>query len=498
MALAEEPQASSQTHESDGQLVAVESSNSRFPVSALTLRQREIAGLLARGLANAEIAQQLVLTRGTVANHVASILQRLELESRTQIAAWAVEHGLHGGQDRLLTTLEELLEMRPTTLAEAMDQAANLVSEALSAEKVDAFVHDETTATLVAIGVSATLLGQRQRASGLDRQAVANGGRAAQVFLSGQAHIDGDVQKDEEELPGIRRGLNVRSQIAVPLMAGDVRRGVLTAQSTQPDFFAQRDLLFLQAVSRWVGSVLQRLELAEGNEAAAREQGRRLAAEELVTVIAHDLRNHLAPILGRVDLLQRRANRQKQAWMLRDTAEIRKAIERLGRLISDLLDVARIDQGLFEVLPESMDLAVLVSEAAEALQVPCTRIEVDTASELRVVADPARLRQAVENLLANAVQHAPRGTTVSVRVAHQESVPQPTALVAITDHGPGIEPAILPRLFERFARSSNSNGLGIGLFVARRIVEAHGGRLEVTSSNQDGTQFRLSLPVEPV
>jgi signal transduction histidine kinase len=87
---------------------------------------------------------------------------------------------------------------------------------------------------------------------------------------------------------------------------------------------------------------------------------------------------------------------------------------------------------------------------------------------------------------------------VNVRVGHQESVPQPTALVAITDHGAGIDPAILPRLFERFARSSNSKGLGIGLFVARRIAEAHGGRLEVTSSNEDGTQFRLSLPAEPV
>jgi two-component system OmpR family sensor kinase len=500
MALAEEPQASSHIDQVDGQLVTAESSNSRFLVSALTPRQREIAGLLARGLANAEIAQQLVLTRGTVANHVASILQRLELESRTQIAAWAVEHGLHGGQDRLLTTLEGLLEMQPTTLKEAMDQAANLVSEALSAEKVDAFVHDEATATLVAVGVSATPLGQRQRASGLDRLAIANGGRAAQVFLSGQAHIDGDVEKDEEELIGIRRGLNVRSQIAVPLMTGDVRRGVVTAQSTQPDFFAQRDLLFLQAVSRWVGSTVQRLELAEANAAAARERGRRVAAEELVTIIAHDLRNHLAPIRGRVDLLHRRANCQNldQTWVVRDVAELRKAIDRLGRLITDLLDVARIDQGLFEIMPEPMDLAALVSESAEALEVPTTRIEVLTAPELRVVADPARVRQAVENLLANAVQHAPPGTTVNVRVGHQESVPQPTALVAITDYGPGIDPALLPRLFERFARSSNSNGLGIGLFVARQIAEAHGGRLEVTSSGKDGTQFRLSLPAEPI
>jgi signal transduction histidine kinase len=83
-------------------------------------------------------------------------------------------------------------------------------------------------------------------------------------------------------------------------------------------------------------------------------------------------------------------------------------------------------------------------------------------------------------------------------VANEESAPRPTALVVITDHGPGIDPTLLPHLFERFARSSNSHGLGIGLFVARQIAEAHGGRVDVTSSSHNGTQFRLLLPAEPV
>jgi DNA-binding CsgD family transcriptional regulator len=322
--------------------------NGHFPVAVLTPRQREIAGLLARGLANAQIAQQLVLTTGTVANHVASILQRLDLESRTQIAAWAVEHGLHGGQDRLLTTLERLLEIPSTTVRQTMDQVANLVAHALEAEKVDAFLHDEATATLVAVGTSDTPLGQKQRGCGLDRQAVANGGRTVKVFLTGEAHFDGDVQKDDEELIGVRRELNVHSHIAVPLEMGEVRRGVLSAQSTQPDFFSDRDLRFLRAVSRWVANTARSAELAERNAAAALEQGRRLAALELVTVLAHDLRDHLAPIRGRVDMLQRRAAREEDALDLRDTAELRKSVDYLSRLVSDLLDVVRIDQGLAE------------------------------------------------------------------------------------------------------------------------------------------------------
>src|SRR5437879_3637096 len=177
MARLEEPSESRLNHV-DGTATRMRAfRDGHFPVSVLTPRQREIAGLLARGLPNADIAQQLVLSTGTVANHIASILQRLELDSRTQIAAWAVEHGLHGGQDRLLTMLERLLEVQPTTVKGAMNQVANLVAEALDADKVDTFLHDQATGSLVAIGVSETPLGQKQRVLGLDRQAIANGGR---------------------------------------------------------------------------------------------------------------------------------------------------------------------------------------------------------------------------------------------------------------------------------------------------------------------------------
>lgn len=478
----------------DGTGLAAPSRDGHLPLSALTPRQREIAGLLARGLQNADIAEQLVLTPGTVANHVASILQRLELDSRTQIAAWAVEHGLHGGQDRLLTTLERLLEAQPATLKAAMDHAANLVAEALEADKVDAFLHEASTATLVAIGISDTPLGQKQHACGLDRLALANGGRVVQVFLTGQTHFDGDVQRDELELIGFRRELNVRSQIAVPLEMGDVRHGVLAAQSTQPDFFSDRDLRFLQAVSRWVATSAQRAELAERNAVAAIEEGRRMAAEELVTVLAHDLRNHLAPIRGRVEMVHRRAVREEHPANLRDATELRRSVDHLGRIISDLLDVARIDQGLFELTIEPTDLAALVRDAAAALAVASITIEVDAPAELSVNVDRARVRQAVENLLANAMQHGPMNSTVIVQVTATESGGQPCAVVTVIDQGPGIDPQLLPRLFDRFAKASRSAGLGIGLFLARQIAEAHGGRLEVTSSSVNGTQFSLFLP----
>jgi DNA-binding CsgD family transcriptional regulator len=150
--------------------------------AALTLRQRQVVQLIARGASNEEIASELVLTNGTVANHVAGILGRLGLSSRAQIAAWATAHGLNGTLDRLLVTLERLLEVQPTGLKPAMDRAATLIAEVLGTDKVDAFLHEAETATLVAVGASDTPMARLQRSTGLDRQPLANGGRAAEVF----------------------------------------------------------------------------------------------------------------------------------------------------------------------------------------------------------------------------------------------------------------------------------------------------------------------------
>jgi len=156
------------------------------------------------------------------------------------------------------------------------------------------------------------------------------------------------------------------------------------------------------------------------------------------------------------------------------------------------LDIARIDQGPFDVRPEPMDLVALVSEAAEALEVPDTRIEVEAASEMCVVADPVRVRQAVENLLANAVQHAPRGTCV--RLAARLAEGEAGVELCVEDEGPGIETADLERLFEPFF-SRRKGGTGLGLPIVQRIVEAHGGVVRAANRPQGGAIFTVTLPV---
>src|SRR5439155_18319668 len=160
--------------------------------------------LIAHGLSNADIAERLVLTTGTVANHVASILQRLDLESRTQIATWAVEAGLYDRRDRFLTTLEQLLEVQPSGLVD-MDHVARLVARALDADLVAVFLHDVATDTLAAVGASYAPLRHDRAATGLDRVSVAGGGRTGQGFLPGAAHIGGDIPRHVEGPLGVRR-----------------------------------------------------------------------------------------------------------------------------------------------------------------------------------------------------------------------------------------------------------------------------------------------------
>jgi two-component system OmpR family sensor kinase len=397
-------------------------------------------------------------------------------------------------RDRLLETLQALLQLEATDLSSAMQGASELLSVALTADKVDVFIYEPASHSLVAVGTSDTPMGRRQHALGLNRLPLANGGRTVEVYEQGSAHREGHVDADPGELLGIRQGLGVRSSIGVPLAVRGERRGVLLVASAAAERFTDRDATFLGAVVRWVGAVAERAELVEALTRAAAEQGQRLAAEELVTVLAHDLRNHLTPLRGRLNLLQRRAQREQHPANRRDAAEALAAVEHLGRMIGELLDVARLEQGLFALDHQSIDLTALVAEAVAGIQTPETPIAVQAPPELIADVDAARARQALENLLANAVAHSPAASPVTVILTEEARDDGRWARMMVADKGPGIPPALLPHLFTRFAAGPDSAGLGLGLYLAHEIARAHGGDLTVQSSADQGACFTLSLP----
>lgn len=397
--------------------------------------------------------------------------------------------------DPLLHAAERIVAIQATDLRQALAEAADIVAEACGAEKVDVFLHDPASATLVALGASNTPLARRQVALGLDRQPIANGGRAVEAFRTGEAYQRGRVDQDEGEIPGIPGPLGIRSQITVAVDVAGVRRGVLGVSSTVPEAFGVEHMRLVRVLAHWIGLVIHRAEVVERLAAAAQREGRRSAAEELVTVVAHDLRNYVGPVHGRLHLLRQRAIRERREPDQRDAEAALRSLDRLVHVLSDLLDVGRIDQGLFQLQRAPLDLVALVREAAAAIPLPDRTIDVQAPAELVVDGDATKLRQAFDNVLSNSAKYTPSGGKVNVVVRHEVAARE--AVVEVTDEGPGMEPALAARIFTRFGRGPGSQGIGLGLYLAREIAVAHGGSLDVTTAPGFGATFTLRLPAHP-
>jgi two-component system, OmpR family, sensor kinase len=395
----------------------------------------------------------------------------------------------------LVETLERLLEIPTTDLHIALGHASDLVASALHADKVDAFVFEPERSTLAALGTSDQPLSELQRAHGLDRLSLANGGRTAEVFTTGQSFISGRVDLDTEELRGVKEALGVRSTLAVALNVAGERRGALVVVSQTPDFFDSDDLRFLESVARWIGVVMHQAELVQTNAEIAAAEGRRAVAEELVMVLAHDLRNQLAPITWRLTTMRERAQLDQREADIRELELGLKGLSRLGGLISDMLDVARIDQGVFTLDLQPVDLVTLTRETGEAFSTVAHPVQARAEHPLTVLADAARIRQCLENLISNAIKHSPAGSPVTTVVSLWERESGNWACVEVIDQGAGIPADLLPHIFERFTKGTpRRDGLGLGLYLAKRIAESHGGELTVESMPGHGARFRLSIP----
>lgn len=170
--------------------------------------------------------------------------------------------------------------------------------------------------------------------------------------------------------------------------------------------------------------------------------------------------------------------------------------ERLGELVTNLLDLSRVEGGAIPLQISRFDVDEFLREAVEHVSVSATGVPVAvkvSPPDLKAVADPARLRQVVVNLVDNAIRHSPARGRVSVLATREAS----GLRIEVTDQGPGIAPAERERVFERFTRGATSDGgTGLGLAIARWAVELHGGAIEVMDT-ESGCRIRVSIP-EPV
>ncbi|MFH9262652.1 sensor histidine kinase [Streptomyces sp. NPDC017546] len=219
----------------------------------------------------------------------------------------------------------------------------------------------------------------------------------------------------------------------------------------------------------------------------------------MVSDVAHELRTPLSNIRGWLEAAQDGLADPDPAFV---SSLLEEAVL-LQHIIDDLQDLAAADAGELRLRPEPVEAGELLSQVAAAHQARAENAGVTlaveaTAPDLALRADPVRLRQAVGNLVSNAVRHTPEGGRVTLRASTSEEGGG-TVLVEVADTGSGIPPEDLPHVFDRFwraekSRSRRTGGSGLGLAIVRKLVEAHGGTVDATSVEGEGSAFVLRLP----
>jgi PAS domain S-box-containing protein len=213
------------------------------------------------------------------------------------------------------------------------------------------------------------------------------------------------------------------------------------------------------------------------------------------SVVAHDLRQPLGSILLCTQVLARATG---DANLLKYVERIRAAATRLNRMVGDLMDLSRLEASRLELARQSVDVTALVHAAAERARLEtadrCFDVS-DPGDVPEVCADPDRITQVLENLLTNAVKYGKAGTPIVMGVASEGG----EVAVSVTNEGRAMTPDEITTIFQRFQRTSSAKrqrvqGVGLGLYITRSLVEAHGGRITVESSPAGETTFRFTLP----
>ena len=214
---------------------------------------------------------------------------------------------------------------------------------------------------------------------------------------------------------------------------------------------------------------------------------------DLLADVTHELRTPLTVIQGNLEGLLDNVYPRDDAHL----APILEETRVLSRLIDDLRTLALAESGALKLQKERVDLAALVAETVAPFRAQAdaagVELAAETGAELMLELDPARIREVLENLIANALRYTPRGGKIGVKCAVDQG--QRIAEVSVGDTGSGIPPEDLPRVFERWQKSRDSRGTGLGLAIAKNLVAAHGGEIFAESEPGKGTTIRFTLPI---
>ena len=344
-----------------------------------------------------------------------------------------------------------------------------------------------------------------------DRVDAGSGSSCGQALSRGERLFIPDVERDErlqgtEDLRYMRL-CGIRAAQSTPLLSRSGHPVGMLSTHWRREYHPSADtLLLLDALAQYVARLIERLGAEEARHAS--EASLRLRVEALeridrdknrfIAMIAHELRSPLAPIRNVGEVLahllrDRPAARQPLAILKRQSGQV-------ARLVDDLLDISRIQQGRLTVQERPVALAEILDQALETVQPLIREKRHDLTVErlqtpVLVLGDRARLVQCVANLLQNAAKYTHPGGQIHLAVAESGA----KVSISVRDNGAGIAPALLPRVFEPFVRSEemlehSRGGLGIGLAIVRRLVEMHGGGVEAVSDGEGcGSTFTIHL-----
>ena len=304
-----------------------------------------------------------------------------------------------------------------------------------------------------------------------------------------------------DELVGMdSRDLSVRDVDGRPFWNGE---WPAVARSRSAHGFPEQEIVLRRKdgtdVQAYVSATFQRD--ADGAVAGAvlvlRDGPGRTSASgiEIVSTVSHELRSPLTSVKGYTSLLLNRWDRLKDDQKRMMLEQVNHDADRVTRLITELLDISRLETGRLVLRRQLVDLATLALNVVEKVRLEYQELQADLSFPEgfpRVYADPDKIEQVLTNLVENACKYgSPTGMSVSGEMTEQD------VSVSVSDRGEGIPPEDLPKVFTKFFRRSEGKptGSGLGLWISRGLVEAHGGRLEAQSIPGHGTTFRFTLPL---
>ena len=328
-------------------------------------------------------------------------------------------------------------------------------------------------------------------------------GGVSEVLRTGKSRFISEVT-DEMLVAGARdaehlqvlRDLHVRSAMIVPLQARGRTLGVITfIASDSGRRYDANDLAVAEDLAQRAALAIDNARLLDEARQAAR------ARDDFLSIASHELRNPLNAlqlvVTGMTRMVAARPEHVDAAWVGARLARVSAQVARLVDLVDRLLDVSRLSAGALVLEPEPLDLAALAREVAERQREHLGAGQLRLAADEEVLGewDRLRLEHVLSNLLANAVKYG-EGKPIDLEVSDLGD----RARIVVQDRGIGIAPELRGRIFERFQRGivgRRYDGFGLGLWIARRAVEASGGTLRVESQPGEGARFEVDLPKRP-